>query len=106
MKHKDRSNAYLAYIREMISSKGELTDEAIKHRKEAFDVTEEDIDEVCSEIANANTLQYQMLMFDILMEDLRDLRDIRQIGANRRSIMRVFTPSDEDILIKDSMFVL
>lgn len=106
MKHEDRKKKYEEYIQALCASKGVISGNILELRKAAFDVTEGDILEL-SDIISQEGLDAAVAsdVFSILTEDLRDLRDKRQICGTRADIIMLFSDTTDKDKNKDYIFV-
>ena len=95
----DRKQAYKEYLAILDDTKGALTEKAIQALNDAFDITQEDLDNDVNELIKnpENTpMAAQAARFRILMEDLRDYRDSTEIKKSRRAVIKDIY-SDESI---------
>lgn len=84
----ERRSAYLEYISILNKNKGRHTEESLQKLKESFDVTEDDIISMANDVALDGHIDLRKARFTLLMEDLRDYRDVAQIKADRKSIIK------------------
>ena len=95
MNIKDRAAKYKQYL------KTDDQDEAMRLLKEAFDVTQDDIDKDIEDIVNNidnDPIFISSYRYNILMHDLRDMRDSSVINRSRKQVLSnaFITDTDED----------
>ena len=96
MNSTDRCNKYKQYL-----NTSDIN-EAMRLLKEAFTVTQDDIDKDVSDIVNSVNTEPIFLTsarFNVLMHDLRDMRDVAEINKSRKYILKeaFVDKPDEDI---------
>ena len=96
-KSKLRRSAFIEYIKELDSNSGKLSDTALKRLNEAFDISEDDIISMAQDVAEDSSLDVRMARLMLLMEDMRDYRDILQINGDRSSILKESLQKDMTI---------
>lgn len=96
----DRKKAYQAYVEYISENPYVTSQEALDLLYDATNVTEEDIYSWADSIKDADasgnsTIDIQSARFMLLMDDLRDFRDISQIRSSRSDILKSAYNSEE-----------